>query len=125
MSCDAHELSPAALVELLASGSPPMLIDVREPDEHAAGAIQGSRLIPLSLLVSTAQRESRIGGLERAREEVAKLVAPMSHSEEAVLYCEHGVRSEHALALLRQCGFDRLRHLAGGYAAWRPYSRVR
>ncbi|MGH3545363.1 MAG: rhodanese-like domain-containing protein [Mycobacteriales bacterium] len=39
-----------------------------------------------------------------------------------MLYCEHGIRSAHALAILRQYGYTNLRHLTGGYHTWRRAS---
>ncbi|PZS11160.1 MAG: hypothetical protein DLM55_02385 [Acidimicrobiales bacterium] len=129
-----NEISVKALRQQLVEGTAPILIDVREPQEHAAGAIAGSRLIPLSSIVSTAQvstaqpattqvaaaqREHTDGENAHTEQRIAQLVAPLSTEQSAVLYCEHGVRSAHALALLRQYGFSHLRHLEGGYAAWR------
>ncbi|MGH3427602.1 MAG: rhodanese-like domain-containing protein [Mycobacteriales bacterium] len=122
MRNDENEIDPAALAELLADGGGPILIDVREPDEHAAGAIAGSRLVPLSNIVTTAQRANQEGGPSGAQQRVAELVAPLSPEQPAILYCEHGVRSAHALTILRQCGFAQLRHLDGGYAAWRVHA---
>ncbi|MGH3802041.1 MAG: rhodanese-like domain-containing protein [Pseudonocardiaceae bacterium] len=52
------------------------------------------------------------------------MVAPLTREQPAILYCEHGVRSAHALAILRQCGFTGLRHLDGGYAAFARHAAV-
>jgi adenylyltransferase/sulfurtransferase len=39
-------------------------------------------------------------------------------ASEIVLYCRTGARSMRALEFLRAHGFDRLRNLVGGVAAW-------
>jgi len=117
------EIDVSQLVAELNEPTAPLLIDVREPQEHAAGAIAGSRLIPLSTIVATAQQRNgdSQGGPDghSAQQRVTELVAPLSAEQPAVLYCEHGIRSAHALAILRQYGYTELRHLAGGYDTWR------
>lgn len=75
-----------------------VLIDVREPEEYAQGAIEGGQLIPMGEL------GARIGQLDRK--------AP------TVLYCAHGVRSMQALFGMMRMGFASLRSLEGGIVAW-------
>jgi glyoxylase-like metal-dependent hydrolase (beta-lactamase superfamily II)/rhodanese-related sulfurtransferase len=73
------------------------LIDVRNPGEHAAGAIPGATLLPLATL----------------REHLDELnpAAPV------VLYCRGGTRSIIATALLESHGFTDVSDLLGGYEA--------
>ncbi|GAA2012041.1 ThiF family adenylyltransferase [Brevibacterium samyangense] len=99
-------VDPAALREILdaaAAGGPvPVLVDVREPWEFAAGALPGSVNVPLHTVL-----EHGVGALPAG--------------DEVVLYCQGGVRSAQALAALRPAWTDRegrLRHLAGGYDGW-------
>ena len=92
------ELGPEELSKLLASASPPMLLDVREPFEHAHVKIEGSTLVPLNDL------PRRLAELDPARPLVA--------------YCHHGVRSRHAAVWLRAQGFPLVQSLAGGIDAW-------
>jgi len=93
-------LSPTELSQRLQSASPPRLLDVREPEEHAYCALPDSRLLPLSELIE------RLEELQDWR------------GEEIVVYCHHGVRSAHAIAYLRQAGFTRLWNLSGGIDRW-------
>lgn len=93
-------LSPLELSDRLQSPSPPRLLDVREPEEHAYCALPGSRLLPVSELIE------RLDELQDWRD------------EEIVVYCHHGVRSAHAIAYLRQAGFGRLWNLSGGIDRW-------
>lgn len=74
-----------------------VLLDVREPREHAKARIEGSTLIPLGFL------ESRLAELDKS----AKLV----------VHCKVGGRSASAVAMLREKGYDAV-SLAGGIDAW-------
>jgi molybdopterin/thiamine biosynthesis adenylyltransferase/rhodanese-related sulfurtransferase len=87
-------------VRELAALPGPVLIDVREQHEWAAGHIPGARHLSRGYL------ELRIGEL-----------VP-DPSEPVVLYCQTGVRSLFAAATLRDLGFSDVRSLAGGFAAW-------
>jgi molybdopterin/thiamine biosynthesis adenylyltransferase/rhodanese-related sulfurtransferase len=74
------------------------LIDVREPYEHEAARIEGARLIPLGELESQIEDLPRQGML--------------------ILQCHSGGRSEHAVRLLQQAGFNNAVNLEGGIDAW-------
>jgi adenylyltransferase/sulfurtransferase len=95
---DDHDITPLELAARVGHGDGPLLLDVREPHEHAYARIEGARLIPLRALPT------------RATE-----LDPLS---EIVVYCHHGVRSEHAVVFLRNQGFTRARNLAGGIDRW-------
>jgi glyoxylase-like metal-dependent hydrolase (beta-lactamase superfamily II)/rhodanese-related sulfurtransferase len=75
------------------------VLDVREPGEVSAGAIEGSVRIPLG------QLQSRLGELEPD-----KLV---------VVHCKSGYRSSIATSLLRRAGFHDIANLVGGFDAWK------
>jgi rhodanese-related sulfurtransferase len=92
------QITPQELKQLLASGEDVLLIDVREPWEHAAFNI-GGVLIPLSDLIARAS-------------EIQK-------DKTTVLYCEKGIRSVIAIQRLEMLGFHNLINLAGGMSAWR------
>lgn len=93
------EIAPEELSARLADASgAPLLLDVRQPEEHAFVRLAGSRLIPLSEL------PARLGELGPG----AAIVA----------YCHHGVRSRHAALFLRAHGFAHAQSLAGGIDAW-------
>ncbi|GAA2402144.1 adenylyltransferase/sulfurtransferase MoeZ [Mycolicibacterium llatzerense] len=93
-------VTPAELRQLLDSGKPVALIDVREPVEWAINHIEGAELIPKSTLDSGA-------GLARVPQDRI-----------AVLYCKTGIRSAEALLALKQAGFSDALHLQGGIVAW-------
>ncbi|HWE42226.1 MAG TPA: rhodanese-like domain-containing protein [Gemmatimonadaceae bacterium] len=91
------ELTPRELAELLGRGGAPFLLDVREPHEHAYARIGGSTLIPLATL------HGAIDTLPRERD--------------VIVYCHHGIRSAHAVEMLRGAGV-RARNLSGGIDRW-------
>ncbi|MEY2547833.1 MAG: sulfur-carrier protein adenylyltransferase/sulfurtransferase [Verrucomicrobiota bacterium] len=74
------------------------LIDVREPFEYEIAKIEAARLIPLGEL------ESRLSELPR--------------SGALILQCHSGGRSEHAVRLLQEAGFQNALNLVGGIDAW-------
>lgn len=74
------------------------LIDVREPDEYAAGHILGARNIPLSQL--------------RLRMKELRKDQPI------YLYCQNGLRSGRAAQMLYRKGYRDLYHLKGGFKMW-------
>lgn len=99
--CDVPDgLSPQQLRDLLDSGAPILLVDVREPAEWQINRIDGAVLIPKSAL------DSGSG------------VALIPAGRTPVLYCKTGVRSAQALAALSAAGVVGARHLQGGIMAW-------
>ena len=74
------------------------LIDVREPYEYEIARIDGSRLIPLGELETHVSELPRTGAL--------------------VLQCHSGGRSEHAVRILQEAGFENAVNLEGGIDAW-------
>jgi rhodanese-related sulfurtransferase len=93
-------ISPLELSTALKSATPPALLDVRQPEEHAFVALPHSRLIPLNELPARAN-------------ELADL-----RDREVVVYCHHGIRSLHAIGYLESVGFTKLANLTGGIDAW-------
>ncbi len=76
-----------------------VLLDVREPDEHAERHIPNSMLIPLG---SLAQRVGELDGLK---------------DKEIVVYCRSGRRGAKACEFLLKQNF-KVKNLDGGILAW-------
>jgi rhodanese-related sulfurtransferase len=93
------QIQPTDLKQVLVSGEPVVLLDVRQPEEHAYCALPGSVLIPLGEL------PARVKELDQTD----KLV---------VVYCHHGIRSLSGAAILAQAGFPNVASLAGGIDRW-------
>jgi adenylyltransferase/sulfurtransferase len=79
-------------------GEQVFILDVRNPEEFQICRIPGSSLLPLPELAR------RFGELDRDRE--------------MVVHCKSGMRSQRAIAFLRQQGFTKLSNLQGGILAW-------
>ncbi len=77
-----------------------ILIDIREPDEHATGVATGAILLPLSQL---AQRLAEI---------------PTDPSRPVLLICRTQNRSSATLRALREHGYAHVRYVHGGMSEW-------
>lgn len=74
------------------------IIDVRQPAEYERGHITGAKLIPLSTLADNIEK--------------------LDVSKTIVTYCQRGVRSSSAAALLKRMGFEDIFSMKGGIEAW-------
>lgn len=77
-----------------------LLIDVREPDEHARGTIDGSVLLPLADILTESGR------------------SVLLRHRPVIVYCLHEGRARQAARALMVDGFDSVCVLEGGYANW-------
>lgn len=91
---DTPEIDVETLATARGSG---VLVDVREPDEYAAGHVPGAVLIPMGQLAD------RMGEIDKT--------APV------FVICASGNRSSAMTDLLRGAGFDAV-SVAGGTDAW-------
>src|SRR4051794_31481064 len=96
-----EEIDSRTLAAAFESGSPPVVIDVREQDEWDEGHIPGAVHIPRGHL------ESRI---ER--------IAP-DRSAQVVLTCASGARSALAAKTLQELGYQNVSSHAPGYTGWK------
>ena len=95
-----NEIQPEALKARLDANERIVLLDVRQPEEHAEENIPNSILIPLGEL------PARIAELEPHR------------NDEIIVYCRSGNRSGQACMLLQMLGFTNPVNLHGGMLAW-------
>ncbi len=96
------EVSPEQLAAEQQAAAPPLLLDVREPEEFVGelGHIKGALHVPLDVL---ARRLPKLAGYV---------------GREVIVICRSGARSATAGAILRHAGFDQVRNLAGGMLEW-------
>jgi adenylyltransferase/sulfurtransferase len=92
------EISVEEASRLLAGPNPPVLLDVREPDEYAVCRIDGSRLIPMNT--------------------VPTRLAEIPTDAWVLVQCHHGGRSMKVTQFLRSKGYARVTNLKGGIDAW-------
>ena len=97
----AGEITQRELMQQLDRNDPPMIVDVRRPDEFATGHVPGARNIPHNEIAA------RLHELDDHRH------------QEVVVYCESGRRAAIAQGILEQAGFTRVRHLEGDMQSWR------
>jgi glyoxylase-like metal-dependent hydrolase (beta-lactamase superfamily II)/rhodanese-related sulfurtransferase len=97
-----RQLSPVEVLALVHSASPPLVLDVREPNEYSGelGHIPGSKLIPLKDLADRASE------LEACK------------NKHVIAICRAGVRSSTAAAILTSLGFEQVSNLRGGMLEW-------
>lgn len=92
-------IDPSELDQMLANGA--VALDIRDPDEHAAGHIPGS------LHVSRGKLEMNVEGV------LPDLDATI------LCYCNANNRGALSAAALRDMGYRNAHYIAGGLNAWR------
>jgi rhodanese-related sulfurtransferase len=99
-------IEPKSLNERIAWADRSLVVlDVRTPEEFAAGHLPGAINIPHTEI------GARVAELDGARD------------RDIVVYCRTGKRSAQALDVLEQSGFTRLFHLEGDYTRWSEEKR--
>jgi molybdopterin/thiamine biosynthesis adenylyltransferase len=94
------EVDPTAVREQVSNGA--VVVDVREPEEWAAGHIPGAKHVPRSYL------ESRIEG-----------TVP-DHAQHVIVYCASGNRSAWATrTLIEDLGYEHVESMTGGFTLWK------
>jgi hydroxyacylglutathione hydrolase len=93
-----ERITAGNMAQQLASGAPPLIVDVRTASEWNGASIDGSVNVPLSRLTD------ELTGLDRDRP--------------TVVYCASGYRSAIAASVLQRSGFTRVFDLVGGLPAW-------
>ena len=93
-------LSAAAAVNLI-NREKAVVLDVCEPEEFAAGHVNGARNLPLG------QFEEKLPAMIKNKQ------LPV------VLVCAKGARAARAEGIARKLGYEKAQALAGGMKAWR------
>jgi hydroxyacylglutathione hydrolase len=91
------QITAAQLKEKLDRGEKPFLLDVREPSEYRVAHLAAT-LIPMG--------------------EIPKRYSELNVSQEIVVYCHHGNRSQRVVRFLYEKGFTNVKNLVGGIDAW-------
>ncbi len=92
-----ENVSVIAALELIGADKV-VIIDVREPEEFAAGHIPGAQLIPLGTL------DDELDNLDK--------------EQAYLLVCRSGNRSGQAAKLMTDQGFTEVKNLRGGMNSW-------
>ena len=92
-------ISPQALLERQAKKDQSLFVlDVRTPQEYAAGHVPGAVNVPY--------------------DQVASHLAEIPKDKDVVIYCRSGRRTGLAAAVLEANGYTKLKHLQGDMEAW-------
>ncbi len=75
-----------------------VLIDIREPSEHATGVASGARLLPVSQL--------------------SQRVAEIPRDKPVLLICNTQNRSQRVQQALKDAGWSQVRYAEGGMSEW-------
>src|SRR5687768_7027707 len=94
------EEGPDDLQRRMKSDTPPVVIDVRDPDEYRDGHIEAATNISRGFL------EFRVA------------TAVTDPKTPVVLYCQTGLRSVLAAKALKELGYETVINLQGGYQKW-------
>jgi rhodanese-related sulfurtransferase len=78
-----------------------VVVDVREPDEFAAGHVTGARNVPMN------QLEAKLAGTVKNK------------SLPVLLVCATGARAQRAVAVARKLGYEHAQAVAGGLKSWK------
>ena len=92
------EISVHDLSQRMAAPNPPVVLDVREPQEIAIARFPGAVEIPMQSV------SSRMDELDK--------------TAEIFVLCHHGMRSAHVAEYLAEQGFTRVGNVSGGIDAW-------
>jgi sulfur-carrier protein adenylyltransferase/sulfurtransferase len=98
MPASSSDMTVEELKTRLDRGDQLYILDVRNPPEFEIGRIPGSVLLPLP--------------------ELPQRLAEVPRDREVVVHCKSGMRSQKAIALLKQHGHTNLVNLQGGILAW-------
>lgn len=93
-----RSLTGHQVLRRLQRGETMRIIDVREPQEYAAGHIPGAELIPL--------------------EQIPNAIYSLDRTQEVVFVCRSGARSQRVCEFLSAKGFSNVANLKGGMLQW-------
>lgn len=96
------EITATDVKTRLDAGEKIVLIDVREPFEHAICSIAAAELIPMNSV------PARLQDIE----------AKSDAAERVVVLCHHGMRSLNVVNWLRGQGIENCQSMSGGIDAW-------
>lgn len=94
------EVDVIALKDMMTKNTDMVLLDVRTPEETAAGKIKGA--IEIDYFGDNFSYE----------------IDKLNKDKHYLVYCKSGGRSAKSIALMKEKGFEKCTNLKGGYTAW-------
>lgn len=77
-----------------------LMVDIREPDEHATGVANGALLLPMS------QLNQRVGEI------------PKDPAQPVLVICNTQNRSSKVVQAMKEAGWSNVRYVHGGMSTW-------
>ena len=105
------ETFPWDVEEQLRADEPPLVLDIREPDEYAAMHIENSLLVPRGILETACEYDYE--------ETVRDLVE--ARAREIVVVCRSGNRSALAAFTMQLMGYQKVSSMKTGLRGWNDY----
>jgi len=102
----APEVSVQDVAARVAANEDFIWLDVREPNELGAAAIQDSRVVNVPMSVLAEQRTAALPAAAQDKE------------ADIVVFCHHGARSGQVTAWLRSQGWNNVVNMDGGIDRW-------
>lgn len=93
-----HEITNQELASLIAEGKAPLIVDVREPHEYAAGHIPGAIHVPI--------------------EEIEQGIAGLEKGATIAVVCRSGRRSDYACQIMSKNGCANVKNVVPGMSEW-------
>ncbi len=98
---EVKNVTPEEVAKLLKDNPKTLVLDVRTPEEFAAGHIAGATNVNLQ------------------DADFAQRIAKLAQNQPVVVHCGAGTRSAKALPTIVQQKFPMIYHMNGGFTAWR------
>ncbi|MGC6425761.1 MAG: rhodanese-like domain-containing protein [Akkermansiaceae bacterium] len=93
------EITPREASRMLKAKKPPVIIDIRTPEEFKNGHLKGAKLVDY-------------------RKDFEKNLAKLDRNQIYIFHCRSGGRSTQSLPIWKKLGFKNVLHLKSGYLGW-------
>ena len=94
-------VSPATAIRLMNNEDDALIIDIRVEADYKKGHIKGAKNIPLADMASNLDKYATY------------------KNKPVLIYCNTGNSATRAIKLLKTAGFEKIKNLGGGIAAWK------
>jgi len=94
-------ISPATAIRLMNNEEDALIIDIRAEADYKKGHIKGAKNIPLTDMAANLDKYATY------------------KNNSVLIYCNSGNSATRAIKLLKAAGFEKIKNLGGGIAAWK------
>ncbi|MFD2230304.1 rhodanese-like domain-containing protein [Alkalimarinus sediminis] len=102
LSANVTTIPQQTLLDNIANNTPMLILDVRTPEEYAAGHVPNAVNIPHTEI----------------KQQASLIAQAASEGKQIVVYCRSGRRAGYAERVLQSSGIKALQHLEGDMNAW-------